>query len=97
MVLITDIARLIKNGKDDSVINNKISRLINSNNAGDINNWRLANYKDLRRWAYPDVADYVDAQVKLLSGDSLLIAKGQAELDLYVQQALSVKTRFPKQ
>jgi hypothetical protein len=96
MTLITNIARALRNGKDDTVANERIASFIKSDNPDDILAWRLANYKELRRWSYPPPEDYLDAQVKLLSGDSTLVAKGQTELDTYVQQALATKTRFPK-
>lgn len=42
------------------------------------------------------MADYLDAQVKLNSGDAELIAEGQAQLDTYIAACLAVKEKYPK-
>ena len=61
-----------------------------------VQQWRLNNYKQLRRWAYPKVAEYNDAQVKLNSGIPELEQQGQEQLDQYIQDCLDIKIKFPK-
>lgn len=53
-------------------------------------------YTQLRAAEYPPMADYLDAQVKLNSGDEALIAEGQAQLDAYVAACMAVKSKYPK-
>ncbi len=43
--------------------------------------WRIANYSDLRRWAYPDIVEYNAAQVKLNSGIETTKTEGQDQLN----------------
>jgi hypothetical protein len=58
--------------------------------------WRLENYAQLRAWAYPAQTDYLDAVVKINSGDQVLAGRGWTELGAYYQACLAVKRRFPK-
>ena len=60
-------------------------------------NWRIANYAQLRKWAYPDTSEYNDAQVKINSGITALEEEGEEQLEDYVNDCLAVKTRFPKE
>lgn len=53
-------------------------------------------YAELRAAEYPPMADYLDAQVKLNSGDAELIAEGQTQLDTYIAACLAVKEKYPK-
>ena len=53
-------------------------------------------YAELRLSEYPPMADYLDAQVKLNSGDAELIAEGQTQLDTYIAACLAVKEKHPK-
>lgn len=53
-------------------------------------------YADLRARNYPDPREFLDAQVKINSGDAELIAEGQKQLDAYVTGCLEVKTIYPK-
>lgn len=53
-------------------------------------------YAQLRLSEYPPMADYLDAQVKLNSGDAELIAEGQTQLDTYIAACLAVKEKYPK-
>lgn len=53
-------------------------------------------YYEQRAQAYPEAAEYLDAQVKINSGDSELTLTGQAQLAKYFQQCLAVKEQFPK-
>lgn len=53
-------------------------------------------YTKKREAEYPPMADYLDAQVKLNSGNAELIAEGQAQLDAYIAACLAVKEKYPK-
>ena len=53
-------------------------------------------YKELRAAAYPPVEDYLDAMVKLNSGDATLASEGQTQLDAYYAACLAVKDQYPK-
>lgn len=55
------------------------------------------NYAQLRKKAYPDMSDLCDALVKINSNDEELKLKGQEQLNIYVQNCLSVKNKYPKQ
>jgi hypothetical protein len=95
-ILITDIAENIQ--EPDDQLNAIISTyLFDSGIEQTIEQWRIENYSDLRRWAYPGKEIYLDAQVKLSSPDPMLQAEGQAQLDQYFADCLAVKKRFPKE
>lgn len=53
-------------------------------------------YAEKRALHYPDPREFLDAQVKINSGDAALAAEGQAQLDAYVAGCLEVKTIYPK-
>lgn len=53
-------------------------------------------YEEQRVEEYPPMADFLDAQVKINSGDEVLMAEGQAQLDKYVADCLAVKAKYPK-
>ena len=53
-------------------------------------------YAQKRRAEYPDIADFLDAQVKLASTNADLQAEGQAQLATYVACCLAVKAKYPK-
>ena len=101
MSLITDIAEAIKVGAAnielDLIIQEFLSGPYYFGEPITIVQWRLDNYAKLRQWAYPPMAEYLDAQVKINSGDSDIIAEGQAQLTQYLADCLSVKLRFPKE
>ncbi len=66
-----------------------------------IRSWELieapeSTYSEKRAAEYPPVEEYLDAMVKINSGDEQLIADGQAQLDFYYQACLAVKARYPK-
>jgi hypothetical protein len=95
-ILITDIAENIQ--EPDEQLNAIISTYLFDNGIEQtVAEWRIENYAELRRWAYPDYATYLDAQVKLSSPDSAVQAEGQAQLDKYYADCLAVKDRFPKE
>lgn len=53
-------------------------------------------YADKRAENYPDPREYLDAQVKINSGDAALVAEGQKQLQNYVNKCLAIKAEFPK-
>ena len=53
-------------------------------------------YSEKRAAEYPLIAEYLDAMVKINSGDEAMIADGQAQLDFYYQACLAVKARYQK-
>ena len=53
-------------------------------------------YQRLRKLEYPDMADFLDAMVKINSGDEDLIVEGNAQLTAYYAACLAVKTKYPK-
>lgn len=53
-------------------------------------------YKHARAEAYPPMADYLDAVVKISSGDEALQAEGAAQLEAYCAACLAVKAAYPK-
>lgn len=57
---------------------------------------RLNAYPLKRIAAYPDFREFIDAQVKINSGNSELAAQGEKQLTDYVAKCLAVKTQFPK-
>jgi len=95
-MLITDIADNIQ--QDDEQLNDIISTYILSQGLeATTAQWRLDNYADLRRWAYPDKEDYLDGIVKLSSDDEDTQTEGQEQIDTYTTACLAVKARFPKE
>lgn len=53
-------------------------------------------YAEKRAEAYPSPAEYLDAQVKIASGNLTLVAEGQLQLKAYVEECLAVKAKYPK-
>lgn len=53
-------------------------------------------YKILRKKAYPKIENYIDAQVKINSGDADLIQEGREQEAEYFQQCLAIKNKFAK-
>lgn len=95
--LITNISTSIRNGDDDTALNAIIQSYLDERAMTEtVSEWRVANYSDLRRWAYPPLADWNDIQVKLNSGDTDLETEGNAEKATYINACLAVKQRFPK-
>ena len=52
--------------------------------------------EEKRAAEYPDIREYLDAQVKINSEDKELQAEGYAQLDRYVKDCLAVKAKYPK-
>lgn len=53
-------------------------------------------YAEKRAEAYPSPTEYLDAQVKIASGNLTLVAEGQLQLKAYVEECLAVKAKYPK-
>lgn len=53
-------------------------------------------YFEERAAHYPDFREYLDAQVKINSGDYTLIVEGKEQLANYYQKCLDVKKAYPK-
>lgn len=53
-------------------------------------------YYEKRAAAYPPVTEYLDAMVKINSGDEEIIVAGQKQLAAYYEICLAVKKTFPK-
>lgn len=60
------------------------------------NAYKLANYAKLRASEYPDMKEYLDAQVKKESGNDALIAQGIAQEAKYIADCLLTKAKYPK-
>ena len=54
-------------------------------------------YAQHRAEEYPDPREFLDAQVKIASGNLMLEAEGQLQLKAYVEECLAVKARYPKE
>lgn len=53
-------------------------------------------YAQKRVAEYPDMAEYLDAMVKINSGDETFVQAGQIQLATYIADCLAVKTKYPK-
>lgn len=53
-------------------------------------------YKTKRKDEYPPQADFLDAQVKINSGDPILVAEGKTQLADYYSACIAVKQKYPK-
>jgi len=98
----TELKHIQQNiSETDTILNNFIEDFINnkfySGTEVLVSEWRIASYTILRKWAYPDITIYNDAQVKINSGITALEEEGEEQLDDYVTDCLAVKTRFPKE
>jgi len=84
-VLLSHIAKAIKAGKTDAEIRELIEQYLGDVDPAKLIAWRNANYKDLRRWAYPTFEEFLEAWA---TGDAVAI---RAIKD----KALAVIARFP--
>jgi len=63
VMLITDIAASVRDGDDDTVLNAVIQQYLDDWGLTEtVAEWRVANYADLRSWAYPDQAAIASGQ-----------------------------------
>lgn len=94
MVLLIDIARAVKNHKSDDEIHLIIQDFVGVNTSAE--DWIIENYAELRRFAYPDPSDFLDAWIKINSGNEEMKDAGEKQMHDYVTQCLAVKSKFPK-
>lgn len=93
---IANVAKAIKNKQNDDDINSVIQKHINDFKLSiSIEQWKVNNYSDLRRWAYPSFEEYLDAMVKISAGGETK-TEGESQLNDYYTKCISVKERFPK-
>lgn len=84
-VLITDIAGSVKAGDNDAALDAVIQQYLTDWELTEtVAEWRLANYADLRRWAYPPQQAYFD---EVVIGD---MSGG------YIEDCTIVNSRFPQ-
>ncbi len=78
---------------DDATLNALIQKFIEDWTLNTtVSQWRIDNARDLRRAAYPDIGDVLDALFKVRKNKP----GGQAELDALDSQKEQIKNRFPK-
>lgn len=53
-------------------------------------------YYEKRAAAYPPITDYLDAMVKINSGNEEMMASGQQQLTAYYEHCNAVKRMYPK-
>jgi hypothetical protein len=90
---IIDVIAALREEATDSEIDALI-QAVDSHKA--VADWRKENYAELRHNTYPNIIEFVDAQVKINSGNTVLISQGRQEMTAYVNKCLAVKARFPK-
>lgn len=54
-------------------------------------------YTEKRSAEYPDIREFIDAQVKINSNDETLVSAGLEQLKEYITKCLEVKNKYPKQ
>jgi hypothetical protein len=81
-------------GADDVAVNAIIAAMLGDSSDHAVMSWRRDNYQDLRRWAGPQVTDYIAAQARVAAGGALAL-DGQATLDSLYRQQLAADLRFP--
>lgn len=54
-------------------------------------------YYEKRALNYPDFHEYLDAQVKINSGNAELIAEGTLQAQNYYSQCIEIKNTYPKE
>ena len=97
MITLHDIKKVVREHENFANIKHTVETYLQEiGYEGTALQWARENYALLRSLVYPHYSEYLDAQVKLLSGDKNLSQEGQAQLDKYVQDCLAVKVRFPK-
>ncbi len=95
VVSIADIAKNIK--EPDAILNQVIQDFLDggfySGPAITVGQWRIGNHRLLRKWAYPAIEEFIDAQLKIRDDRQ----EGQIQLDEYDAGCWTVKDRFPKE
>lgn len=83
---ITDIAGVLNSGGNDEALNKIITQFIADWGLNTtVAQWRVENFKDLRRWAYPPIEAY----------NSAVISKDTEAVSEYSAAVLAVDLRFP--
>ncbi len=57
---------------------------------------KINSYHLKRAAAYPDFREFIDAEIKIRSGNTEMAEEGKQQLNKYIEDCLAVKTRFPK-
>ncbi len=84
-------------GAEEDVTDAEYHKLMAEQNAADEAETRARDpYAVKRARAYPSPLILADAEVKLASGDTDLLAEGKAQKAKYVLDCLAVKAAFPK-
>jgi hypothetical protein len=97
MILIDEIYKAVKEQLSDGLLNEIIDNsLVSAGESQTVSDWRLENYAQLRSWSYPEYTEFLDAQVKINSGDIILQGEGKYQLDYYFANCLNAKIKFPK-
>lgn len=94
---ITIMTALRAGAEDDTIdelIREMISTPLRTADDHDVYTWRRDFYLDLRRWAYPTMETYVQAQANVAAGGSLAI-EGEQALAAYYAARLTADLRFP--
>lgn len=93
-VLITDVSRAVRTGKTKAeivaIINQYIADKHWSGTPPTAGEWAKAHYKELRRWAYPPMEEFVEAHIMIAAG----LPGGQARLDDYIARFIAVRNLF---
>ena len=93
--LITDVAKLVMEQASLIEIRAKIQQFIDDNNLGiTVEQWVLNHVELLRRWAFPSYWDFIDAYVKIHSGDEQLASQGQAQMQDFIDRYLAIRSKF---
>lgn len=104
---LNDVYQSVKDGDDDTELNIVIQQFLTDQGLSDtVSQWRLANYKDLRKWAYPDQADFMNSYINrmiLEEDDEEFVPPHSTEYDTYTAEIIAygelfynVNVRFPK-
>jgi hypothetical protein len=92
------IYEALQAGADDDAINELIRAMLSTARRTaddhDVMSWRRDNYLDLRRWAYPPMETFAQAQANIAAGGVAAI-EGEAALSLYYAARLTADLRFP--
>ena len=93
--LITDVAKMVMAQASLAEIRAKIQQFIDDNNLETtVELWVLDHVEVLRRWAFPSYWDFIDAYVKIHSGDEQLASQGQTQMQDFIDRYLTIRTKF---
>lgn len=93
--LITDVAKLVMAQASLAEIRAKIQQYLDDNNLEiSVEQWVLDHVEILRRWAFPSYWDFIDAYVKIRSGDEQLASQGQTQMQDFIDRYLAIRSKF---